>query len=111
MVGKLPPRSPMAIKPPLPHPCPRQGDHSISLRHLAGKPATVLPKYSASDLQEATDNFAQERLLGEGRQALVYRASLKGVPLAVRKMRQEVDEGDFVREAMMVGRLQHPRIV
>ncbi|XP_039053755.1 protein STRUBBELIG-RECEPTOR FAMILY 5 [Hibiscus syriacus] len=84
---------------------------------LKGRKSTsvqVVP-YSLADLQKNTDNFAPERLLGEGTIGRVYRAKYpEGKVLAVKKIDSSLFQGqkpeDFSKLVTNISKLHHPNI-
>ncbi|KAH7284938.1 hypothetical protein KP509_33G003200 [Ceratopteris richardii] len=71
--------------------------------------------FDVMELQAATNNFSQEKLIGEGTSARVYKATLKnGKILAVKKLDssiQTVHDKDFFDVMMGISRLRHANIV
>ncbi|XP_068641574.1 protein STRUBBELIG-RECEPTOR FAMILY 6-like isoform X2 [Aristolochia californica] len=66
--------------------------------------------YSLGDLKEATANFAESRLVGEGSIGCVYKAKfLDGKVLAVKKIDFESYQ-DFIEVVSNISKLQHPNI-
>ncbi|GMI86086.1 STRUBBELIG-receptor family 5 [Hibiscus trionum] len=84
---------------------------------LKGRRSTsvqVVP-YSLADLQKSTDNFAPDRLLGEGTIGRVYRAKYPdGKVLAVKKIDSSLFQGqkseEFSKLVANISKLHHPNI-
>ncbi|KAM0866313.1 hypothetical protein ACQ4PT_042736 [Festuca glaucescens] len=69
--------------------------------------------YSREEMETATDSFDKGNIVGEGGQGTVYKAILRGTPVAVKRCK-EVDESrtkDFVQELVILCRIDHPNIV
>lgn len=69
--------------------------------------------YSREEIETATDSFDKANIVGEGGQGTVYKAILRGTPVAVKRCK-EVDESrtkDFVQELVILCRIDHPNIV
>uniref|UniRef100_A0ACD5UXQ2 Uncharacterized protein n=1 Tax=Avena sativa TaxID=4498 RepID=A0ACD5UXQ2_AVESA len=69
--------------------------------------------YSRDEMETATNRFDKANIVGEGGQGTVYKAILRGTPVAVKRCK-EVDESrskDFVQELVILCRIDHPNIV
>ncbi|XBH59317.1 hypothetical protein VPH35_080604 [Triticum aestivum] len=66
---------------------------------------------SLSDLACATNRFSRDALLGEGKFGAVYKATLKGQVVAVKKIKAEGKLEDFHRELQTVGNTRHENLV
>nr|XP_043635071.1 L-type lectin-domain containing receptor kinase IX.1-like [Erigeron canadensis] len=70
-------------------------------------------RFSYSDLVTATDNFSNERKLGEGGFGCVYRGYLDGIPVAVKKISQGSKQGkkEYITEVKIISSLRHRNLV
>ncbi|XP_062218582.1 U-box domain-containing protein 34-like [Phragmites australis] len=70
-------------------------------------------RYSKKDIELATDNFSEERKIGEGGYGYVYRCTLDHTEVAVKVIQQDsIDKTDeFLKEVEILSRLQHPNLV
>ena len=59
----------------------------------------------------ATNRFSRDALLGEGKFGAVYKATLKGQVVAVKKIKAEGKLEDFHRELQTVGNTRHENLV
>ncbi|XP_009772472.1 receptor-like cytosolic serine/threonine-protein kinase RBK2 isoform X1 [Nicotiana tabacum] len=70
--------------------------------------------FSLSELQQATDNFSPENLIGEGGYSEVYKGHLKdGQPVAVKRLTrgsQEEMTSDYLSELGILVHVKHPNI-
>uniref|UniRef100_A0ACD5UPL1 Uncharacterized protein n=1 Tax=Avena sativa TaxID=4498 RepID=A0ACD5UPL1_AVESA len=69
--------------------------------------------YTREEMETATNSFDKAKIVGEGGQGTVYKAILRGTPVAVKRCK-EVDESrtkDFVQELVILCRIDHPNIV
>ncbi|XP_038713092.1 L-type lectin-domain containing receptor kinase IX.1-like [Tripterygium wilfordii] len=66
-----------------------------------------------SELAHATNNFAAERKLGEGVSGVVYRGSLNGEDIAVKKFKRNSGQEiiDYESEAKVISQLRHRHLV
>jgi len=70
--------------------------------------------FSMSDIEKATDNFHDSRVLGEGGFGRVYSGTLEdGTKVAVKVLKREDHHGDreFLSEVEMLSRLHHRNLV
>ncbi|KAE8717685.1 Receptor-like cytosolic serine/threonine-protein kinase RBK2 [Hibiscus syriacus] len=70
--------------------------------------------FSLSDLQEATNNFSPENLIGEGGYAEVYKGQLKsGMFVAIKRLNRGTSDEmtiDFLSELGIIVHVDHPNI-
>ncbi|GMI72097.1 hypothetical protein like AT5G18910 [Hibiscus trionum] len=70
--------------------------------------------FSLSELQEATNNFSQENLIGEGGYAEVFKGQLKsGMFVAIKRLNRGTPEEmtiDFLSELGIIVHVDHPNI-
>ncbi|GER48618.1 kinase family protein [Striga asiatica] len=93
-----------------------KADSSISTvdSHSAGKERPVkIQQFSYSDLELATANFSDARLLGRGSHGLVYKGLLRGGrPVAVKKPSHKTQSpSEFDNEIDILSRIHSPRFV
>ncbi|XP_068647467.1 receptor-like serine/threonine-protein kinase ALE2 [Aristolochia californica] len=70
--------------------------------------------FSLVEIERATDNFNDSRILGEGGFGLVYRGILEdGTSVAVKVLKRDDQQGsrEFLAEVEMLGRLHHRNLV
>lgn len=70
--------------------------------------------FSSSDIEKATDNFNDTRLLGEGGFGRVYSGVLAdGTKVAVKVLKRDDQQGgrEFLAEVEMLSRLHHRNLV
>ncbi|XP_026399531.1 proline-rich receptor-like protein kinase PERK10 isoform X3 [Papaver somniferum] len=81
-----------------------------SINTYAGSAKT----YSAAEIEKATNNFHDTRILGEGGFGRVYRGILDdGTNVAVKVLKRDDQQGgrEFLAEVEMLGRLHHRNLV
>ncbi|KAI3955252.1 hypothetical protein MKW98_020885 [Papaver atlanticum] len=81
-----------------------------SINTYAGSAKT----YSAGEIEKATNNFHDTRILGEGGFGRVYRGILDdGTNIAVKVLKRDDQQGgrEFLAEVEMLGRLHHRNLV
>ncbi|KAJ3695145.1 hypothetical protein LUZ60_000522 [Juncus effusus] len=69
--------------------------------------------YTFNELLEATNGFSSDNLLGQGGFGQVFKGTLNGMEVAVKKLRQEGDQGDreFMAEVDIISRVHHKNLV
>uniref|UniRef100_A0A0D9ZJL8 Protein kinase domain-containing protein n=1 Tax=Oryza glumipatula TaxID=40148 RepID=A0A0D9ZJL8_9ORYZ len=70
--------------------------------------------YTSGQIEAATKNFDKACIVGRGGQGTVYRGFLDGAAVAIKRCNNEIDESrkmDFVRELVILCRVNHPNIV
>ncbi|GJP48030.1 hypothetical protein CLOM_g7270 [Closterium sp. NIES-68] len=73
--------------------------------------------FSPADLARATDGFHSSRLLGSGAYGPVFRGSIHGCDVAVKRLRDREGRGRsegreaFKREVQVLSRVRHPHVV
>ncbi|KZV14534.1 protein STRUBBELIG-receptor FAMILY 3 [Dorcoceras hygrometricum] len=87
-----------------------------SSRENASKSLGSANFFTVASLQQCTNSFSQENLIGNGMLGTVFRAQLPdGKVLAVKKLEQSASEhlsdSDFLELVASISRLQHPNIV
>ncbi|XP_052203404.1 protein STRUBBELIG-RECEPTOR FAMILY 3-like [Diospyros lotus] len=91
-------------------------DPILSSLTMTRPPNRSVRTFTISSLQEYTNSFSQENLIGEGMLGTVYRAELpSGKILAVKKLnaaacRKQSNE-DFLELVLSVSKLHHPNVV
>ncbi|PWZ28797.1 U-box domain-containing protein 34 [Zea mays] len=70
-------------------------------------------RYSKNDIELATDNFSEERKIGEGGYGNVYRCILDHTEVAVKVIQENsIDKTDeFLKEVEILSQLRHPNLV
>ncbi|KAL5556908.1 hypothetical protein UlMin_039144 [Ulmus minor] len=70
-------------------------------------------KISLAAIKEATNNFDARFLIGEGGFGKVYKGTLKGINVAVKRSEPGPDQGflGFQREIMVFSQISHPHLV
>ncbi|KAL3737158.1 hypothetical protein ACJRO7_025992 [Eucalyptus globulus] len=70
-------------------------------------------RISMAELRTATKNFHPKKIIGDGGFGLVYKASLNGLTVAIKKLEPDAFEGfqEFRAEMETSGKLQHPNII
>ncbi|OQU84640.1 hypothetical protein SORBI_3004G093100 [Sorghum bicolor] len=70
-------------------------------------------RYSKKDIELATDNFSEERKIGEGGYGNVYRCTLDHTEVAVKVIQEDsIDKTDeFLKEVEILSQLRHPNLV
>ncbi|RAL42909.1 hypothetical protein DM860_009416 [Cuscuta australis] len=92
---------------------PQQSTDKHSMRQ---PPPSSVKSYTIADLQQYTNSFSQDNLIGEGTLGKVFKAKLpNGKLLAVKKLHKivcnEQTDEEFLEMVSCIGRLQHPNIV
>ena len=66
-------------------------------------------RMSYADLKDATDNFSENNVIGQGKMGMLYKASLpNGYVLAVKKLHDsQFLEEQFISELKILGSLRH----
>ncbi|XP_066320211.1 U-box domain-containing protein 34-like [Miscanthus floridulus] len=70
-------------------------------------------RYSKKDIELATDNFSEERKIGEGGYGNVYRCTLDHTEVAVKVIQEDsIDKTDeFLKEVEILSQLHHPNLI
>ncbi|KAF5748461.1 U-box domain-containing protein 34 [Tripterygium wilfordii] len=70
-------------------------------------------RYTRDEIEEATDFFSENRVIGEGGFGKVYKCSLDHTPVAVKVFNSDaIDKREeFLREVEVLGQHHHPNIV
>ncbi|PPS09238.1 hypothetical protein GOBAR_AA11429 [Gossypium barbadense] len=97
---------------------PKRFDHEIDMRPSAKtpKPSTFARSFTIAALQQYTNSFSQENLLGGGMLGSVYRAELPdGKLLAVKKLEKRVasqqKDDEFIELVENIDCIQHVNVV
>ncbi|KAL3535613.1 hypothetical protein ACH5RR_004074 [Cinchona calisaya] len=90
------------------------GPSSLSYGSSIGAYAGSAKSFSSSDIEKATDNFSETRILGEGGFGRVYSGVLEdGTQVAVKILKRADQQGsrEFLAEVEMLSRLHHRNLV
>ncbi|XP_020250558.1 U-box domain-containing protein 34 isoform X3 [Asparagus officinalis] len=70
-------------------------------------------RYSKNEIEVATDNFSESKMIGEGSYGKVYKCNLDHTPVAIKVLRQETHDKkeEFIREVEVLSQLHHPHMV
>ncbi|XP_010453263.1 PREDICTED: U-box domain-containing protein 52-like isoform X1 [Camelina sativa] len=70
-------------------------------------------RYSIEEIEEATDNFANNRKIGEGGYGPVYYGTLDHTPVAIKVLRPDAAQGkkQFQQEVEVLSSIRHPHMV
>nr|XP_043637975.1 wall-associated receptor kinase-like 5 [Erigeron canadensis] len=70
--------------------------------------------FRVEELKEATDNFAESKVIGKGGNGTVYKGTLKDNRFVAIKKSQKVDEGqreEFINEMVILTQINHTNVV
>ncbi|KAK3438476.1 hypothetical protein EUGRSUZ_C03080 [Eucalyptus grandis] len=70
--------------------------------------------FNSKDLEKATDNFNENRILGQGGQGIVYKGMLADGKIVAIKKSKAIDEGkveQFINEVLILSQINHRNIV
>ncbi|XP_010039081.3 wall-associated receptor kinase-like 22 [Eucalyptus grandis] len=70
--------------------------------------------FNSKDLQKATDNFNEDRILGQGGQGTVYKGMLTDGKIVAIKKSKVIDEGKvehFINEILILSQINHRNVV
>ncbi|OMO64962.1 S-locus glycoprotein [Corchorus olitorius] len=72
-----------------------------------------LPLFDFGTIAEATNNFSTDNKLGQGGFGLVYKGSLKGKAVAIKRLSKSSGQGieEFKNEITLIAKLQHRNLV
>lgn len=87
---------------------------SLSFHSSIAAYAGSAKTFSSSDIEKATDNFSETRILGEGGFGRVYSGVLEdGITVAVKVLKRADQQGsrEFLAEVEMLSRLHHRNLV
>ncbi|XP_015571170.1 U-box domain-containing protein 52 isoform X2 [Ricinus communis] len=70
-------------------------------------------RYSIEEIEQATEYFAESRMIGEGGYGPVYKCYLDHTPVAVKVLRPDAAQGrsQFQREVEVLSLIRHPNMV
>ncbi|KAL1325444.1 hypothetical protein AAHE18_13G161600 [Arachis hypogaea] len=90
-------------------------DHLIDIRQFSQEGQDLYIKVPSSELvlAKATDNFSSNKKLGEGGFGPVYKATINGQELAVKRLSKKSGQGseEFKNEVVLIAKLQHRNLV
>lgn len=70
--------------------------------------------FRAQELEEATDNYAEDRILGRGGNGIVYKGTLLDKRVVAIKKSQRLDQGQreqFINEMVILTQINHQNVV
>ncbi|KAK9748515.1 hypothetical protein RND81_02G063100 [Saponaria officinalis] len=76
--------------------------------------AKTTKSFTVSELEKATDNFNENRILGQGGQGMVYKGMLMNGKIVAIKKARKVDESQieqFVNEVVVLSQIDHRHVV
>ncbi|KAG6513987.1 hypothetical protein ZIOFF_024324 [Zingiber officinale] len=84
-------------------------EHSFALPHRDVR----YRRYAIEEIEEATENFAESRKIGEGGYGPVYRCFLDHTPVAIKVLRPDCSQGmsQFHQELDILCCIRHPNMV
>uniref|UniRef100_A0A803MRM2 Serine/threonine-protein kinase n=1 Tax=Chenopodium quinoa TaxID=63459 RepID=A0A803MRM2_CHEQI len=72
-----------------------------------------LRRYTPDEIRVATEDFSEEKIIGEGGYGKVYRGTLDHTPVAIKVLERDATDKkeEFLREIRILSQLCHPNIV
>ncbi|KAM0859397.1 hypothetical protein ACQ4PT_047237 [Festuca glaucescens] len=92
----------------------RQHGGLILFDEMKSKQGTTFKIFSEEELQQATDRFSEQQVVGQGGYGTVYKGSLKGdIEVAVKRCKtiDEQHKKEFGKEMLILSQINHRNIV
>ncbi|KAK1631574.1 hypothetical protein QYE76_005889 [Lolium multiflorum] len=92
----------------------RQHGGLILFDEMKSKQGTTFKIFSEEELQQATDRFSEQQIVGQGGYGTVYKGSLKGdIEVAVKRCKtiDEQHKKEFGKEMLILSQINHRNIV
>lgn len=84
------------------------------LKTTGGTGVGYMKVFQFEELKEATDNFAEDRILGRGGNGIVYEGTLPDKCVVAIKKSQRLDQGQreqFINEMVILTQIKHQNVV